>query len=242
MLAAEIWHWWIGVVLVVVAILAVLGLGRRLPEERHGQAVPEPPPAARRLTVAGVARAPSSATLLARCSFPPPGTAVACAFSGGADSTALLSLAVGRRAADVTAIHVDHGLRADVGGRGRRTPRALAADARRAVLRSSPSTSPPGPNLEARARDGPPGRPARRRAHRPHRRRPGRDDAHQPAARRRPRRAGGDGARTRPARSSPCAAPRPAACAPTSGSTRSTTRPTTTPASCATASATSCSR
>ena len=26
MLAAEIWHWWIGVVLVAVAILSVLGL------------------------------------------------------------------------------------------------------------------------------------------------------------------------------------------------------------------------
>ena len=26
MLAAEIWHWWIGVVLVAVSILAVLGL------------------------------------------------------------------------------------------------------------------------------------------------------------------------------------------------------------------------
>ncbi len=26
MLAAEIWHWWIGVVLVVVSVLAVLGL------------------------------------------------------------------------------------------------------------------------------------------------------------------------------------------------------------------------
>jgi hypothetical protein len=27
MLAAEIWHWWIGVVLVAVGILSVLGLG-----------------------------------------------------------------------------------------------------------------------------------------------------------------------------------------------------------------------
>ena len=26
MLAAEIWHWWIGVVLVIVSVLAVLGL------------------------------------------------------------------------------------------------------------------------------------------------------------------------------------------------------------------------
>lgn len=27
MLAAEIWHWWIGVVLVAVSVLSVLGLG-----------------------------------------------------------------------------------------------------------------------------------------------------------------------------------------------------------------------
>jgi hypothetical protein len=27
MLAAEIWHWWIGVILVAVGILSVLGLG-----------------------------------------------------------------------------------------------------------------------------------------------------------------------------------------------------------------------
>ena len=34
-----------------------------------------------------------TAGLLARCTFPPPGTAVDCAFSGGADSTALVVLA-----------------------------------------------------------------------------------------------------------------------------------------------------
>jgi tRNA(Ile)-lysidine synthase len=48
--------------------------------------------------------------LLSRCSFPPSGTNVDCAVSGGADSVALLVLA---RAANlsVTAWHVDHGLR-----------------------------------------------------------------------------------------------------------------------------------
>ena len=48
--------------------------------------------------------------LLARCSFPPPSTVVTCAFSGGADSTALVVLA---KAAGlvVDAVHVDHGLR-----------------------------------------------------------------------------------------------------------------------------------
>lgn len=51
-------------------------------------------------------------SLLARCTFPAPDTAVICALSGGADSTALVALA---RAAecDVTAIHVHHGLRDD---------------------------------------------------------------------------------------------------------------------------------
>ncbi len=50
------------------------------------------------------------AELLRRCTFPPRGRAVTCAVSGGADSTALLVLAC---AADleVTAAHVDHGLR-----------------------------------------------------------------------------------------------------------------------------------
>ena len=48
--------------------------------------------------------------LLSRCSFPTSGTNVDCAVSGGADSVALLVLA---RAANlnVTAWHVDHGLR-----------------------------------------------------------------------------------------------------------------------------------
>ena len=48
--------------------------------------------------------------LLARCSFPPPSTPVTCAFSGGADSTALLALATAAGLA-VDAVHVDHGLR-----------------------------------------------------------------------------------------------------------------------------------
>ena len=53
---------------------------------------------------------PLIADLLSRCSFPPEHTYVDCAVSGGADSVALLVLA---RAANlnVTAWHVDHGLR-----------------------------------------------------------------------------------------------------------------------------------
>ena len=51
------------------------------------------------------------AALLARCTFPPPGTAVRCALSGGPDSAALVALAVAA-GLDVEAVHVDHGLRA----------------------------------------------------------------------------------------------------------------------------------
>jgi tRNA(Ile)-lysidine synthase len=91
----------------------------------------------------------STADLLDRCSFPQPGTDVTCAVSGGADSLALLVLAVEAGCA-VTAVHVDHGLRrgsaaeadvvADVAARygaGFRTQRVVVAE---------------GPNLEARAR------------------------------------------------------------------------------------------
>lgn len=47
---------------------------------------------------------------LAQCTFPVPGTPVTCAVSGGPDSTAMLILAVAANL-DVTAVHVDHGLR-----------------------------------------------------------------------------------------------------------------------------------
>ncbi|HVF31865.1 MAG TPA: tRNA lysidine(34) synthetase TilS [Acidimicrobiales bacterium] len=50
------------------------------------------------------------ATLLSRCAFPPAGTGVVCAVSGGADSLALLALAV-EAGCVVTAVHVDHGAR-----------------------------------------------------------------------------------------------------------------------------------
>ena len=53
--------------------------------------------------------------LLRRCSFPAPGTAVACAYSGGADSTALIVLAAAAQCR-VTAIHVDHGMRSSSAG------------------------------------------------------------------------------------------------------------------------------
>jgi tRNA(Ile)-lysidine synthase len=89
------------------------------------------------------------AALLARCDFPGAGIAVTCGVSGGADSLALLVLAV-ESGCDVTAIHVDHGLRPGSGDEAD-VVRAVAErfgaafEARRADLA-------PGPNLEARAR------------------------------------------------------------------------------------------
>ena len=87
------------------------------------------------------------ATLLARCTFPPPGADVTCAVSGGADSLALLALAVaaGCRA---TAIHVDHGLRAESeAGLVEAAATRLGAE-----FRAEKVDVAPGPNLEARAR------------------------------------------------------------------------------------------
>jgi tRNA(Ile)-lysidine synthase len=87
--------------------------------------------------------------LVERCAFPPSGSLLACAVSGGADSLALLVLAT-HAGLDVEAVHVDHGLRegsaceADL----------VAAAARRLGTRFSARqvTVPEGPNLEARAR------------------------------------------------------------------------------------------
>lgn len=87
--------------------------------------------------------------VLGRCTFPAPGDRLDCAVSGGADSLALLVLAVAA-GCSVTAVHVDHGLRpgsaaeADVVG---------AAAARfGAAFRSTTVAVGDGPNLEARAR------------------------------------------------------------------------------------------
>jgi tRNA(Ile)-lysidine synthase len=87
--------------------------------------------------------------LLDRCAFPPVGSPVTCAVSGGADSLALLSLAV-EAGCEVVAVHVDHQLR--VGS-------AAEADVvRQAALRLGAGFEArtvevaKGPNLEARAR------------------------------------------------------------------------------------------
>lgn len=91
----------------------------------------------------------SPVDLLDRCRFPPAGTEVTCAVSGGPDSVALLVLAVeaGCRA---TAVHVDHGLRP-----GSATEIEVVAAAARHVgaeVRQVRVDVAPGPNLEARAR------------------------------------------------------------------------------------------
>ncbi len=88
-------------------------------------------------------------TLLRRCAFPPAGTAVSCAVSGGADSLALLALAVAA-GCEVTAVHVDHGLRP---GSGDDAATVAAAAARfGTAFRAERVAVAAGPNLEARAR------------------------------------------------------------------------------------------
>ena len=93
--------------------------------------------------------APGVEALLARCSFPPSGTAVTCAVSGGPDSLALLVLSVAA-GCDTTAVHVDHGLRA--GSAEEAGVVAAAAEHFGAAFRSVRAQVAPGPNLEARAR------------------------------------------------------------------------------------------
>jgi tRNA(Ile)-lysidine synthase len=87
--------------------------------------------------------------LLDRCRFPS-GSPCRLGVSGGADSLAMLVLA---RAAglEVTAIHVDHGLRP--GGDGEAAQVAEAARRVGARFEARTATVEPGPNLEARARD-----------------------------------------------------------------------------------------
>ncbi len=89
------------------------------------------------------------ARLLAVCSFPAPGTAVTCAVSGGADSLALLVLAVTAGCA-VTAVHVDHALRPGSAAEADVVAAVAARFGARFRAEQAPVT--PGPNLEARAR------------------------------------------------------------------------------------------
>ncbi len=87
--------------------------------------------------------------LLDRCDFPPAGTPVTLGVSGGADSAALVVLAVaaGCRA---TVVHVDHGLRD--GSAAEASVVAGLAGRFGCAFRSVPVALADGPNLEARAR------------------------------------------------------------------------------------------
>lgn len=85
---------------------------------------------------------------LARCHFPPVDQ-VTCAVSGGADSLALLALAVAD-GKDVTAIHVDHGLRPGSSREAELVRDAATHAGARFIARTVAVGA--GPNLEARAR------------------------------------------------------------------------------------------
>ncbi len=87
--------------------------------------------------------------LLDRCDFPPAGSTVTCAVSGGADSLALLVLATAAGLA-VTAVHVDHGLRAGSADEAEVVRDAAARFG--ATFRPERVVVGVGPNLEARAR------------------------------------------------------------------------------------------
>ncbi|MEI7547405.1 MAG: tRNA lysidine(34) synthetase, partial [Actinomycetota bacterium] len=88
--------------------------------------------------------------MLTRCTFPPAGETVTCAVSGGADSTALLALAVAA-GLHVTAVHVDHGLRPGSAAEAE----VVRATATRlgATFRAERVELVDGPNLEERARE-----------------------------------------------------------------------------------------
>ena len=72
-----------------------------------------------------------------------------CGVSGGADSMALLVLAVAA-GCEVTAVHVDHGLRPGSDTEADRV--RVVAERLGAAFRSETVVVEPGPNLEARAR------------------------------------------------------------------------------------------
>ena len=85
-----------------------------------------------------------------RCIFPPPETEVDCAVSGGADSLALLMLAV-NAGLKVTVWHVDHGLRPNSSHEGEMVSKvASSLGVKSHCLKALVED---GPNLEARARD-----------------------------------------------------------------------------------------
>lgn len=97
-----------------------------------------------------LARSSLVRSLLARCHFPEAGRPLVCGVSGGADSLALLVLAVAA-GCRVTAVHVDHGLRA--GSAAEAEVVRAAALALGAGFRAETVQVVDGPNLEARARE-----------------------------------------------------------------------------------------
>ena len=93
---------------------------------------------------------PFIADVLSRCTFPPAGTAVSCAVSGGADSLALLFLAHAH-GLHLQAIHVDHGLRAE-SSTDIDVIRPITQQLNVELVVHTISVE-DGPNLEARARE-----------------------------------------------------------------------------------------
>ena len=87
--------------------------------------------------------------LLPRCTFPPAGSALACAVSGGPDSMALMVLASAAGCV-VTAHHVDHGLRPESTAEAEVV--AEAAGRLGAAFVAERVAIGTGPNQEARAR------------------------------------------------------------------------------------------
>jgi tRNA(Ile)-lysidine synthase len=87
--------------------------------------------------------------LAARCTFPAAGTSVRCGVSGGPDSLALLVLAC-EAGCEVTAIHVDHGLRPESADEATLVQEVAASHG--AAFQSVTVDVARGPNLEARAR------------------------------------------------------------------------------------------
>jgi tRNA(Ile)-lysidine synthase len=122
---------------------------RRLRSAPVPSGPPSVEPPSPELDPGGLRADPVVVELLARCTFPAPGSTVTCAVSGGPDSSALLVLAVAA-GLEVTAVHVDHGLRPGSDTEAE----VVAALARRvgAGFRSVAAPVDPGPDLEARAR------------------------------------------------------------------------------------------
>lgn len=90
------------------------------------------------------------AAFLARCTFPPTGTPVTCAVSGGPDSSALAVLAVAA-GCPTTLVHVDHRLRDGSAEEGELVARLAVRLGCQWRLESVEVGA--GPNLEARARE-----------------------------------------------------------------------------------------